>query len=245
MPVPVREILLRFVGERLERRDSAEQGRVAHPRGGDRGVRAEREVFRHPLGEPERGHELGERSQSVARFAAREDIVLERVHHLVREHVLEAAIVTGEVEEHPVAPGFGYAGRAFTQIARDVVLAEVGARREEHDRLLLAELMVEDTREARIRAFGHARGDDRGGSFFRIEVNEKVLRLEHLPFELVVLNLVLAEIILGVRRRARGGEEREAGDESQTPAPPSCHARAPWALSTGTSTASAHNRSSW
>ncbi len=29
--------------------------------------------------------------QAVAGLAAREDVVLERVHHLVREHVLEAA----------------------------------------------------------------------------------------------------------------------------------------------------------
>ena len=97
-------------------------------------------------------------------FAAREDVVLEGVHHLVREHVLEAAIVAGEVEQHAVTLRFGHAGGALAEIAGDVVLSEVRSRREQHDRLLLAELMVQNPRQPGVRALGHPRRDDRGAS---------------------------------------------------------------------------------
>ena len=92
------------------------------------------------------------------RLAAREDVVLELVHHLVREHVLEAAEVAGERQDHAVAQRLGDAAGAFAEIAGDVVLAEVGARGEEDDRLLLAELVAEDPRQPGVGALGHAGG---------------------------------------------------------------------------------------
>ena len=68
------------------------------------------------------------------------------MHHLVREHVLKALVVAGEVEEHAMAQGFGHAARAFTQVAGDIVLSEVVARLEQHDRLFLSELVIEYAR---------------------------------------------------------------------------------------------------
>ena len=177
-------------------------------------------------------------------FAAREDVVLKRVHHLVREHVLEALQVPGEVEEHAVTRRFGDAAGAFTEIAGDVVLPEVGARREEHDRLLLAKLMVEDPGQARVRPLRHARRVIRRGGFLGVVINDEVFGLELRPLEPVVLHLILTEIILGACRRASGHEKREARDESQTPAPQRRHAPIPAPRSSGTSSASAHRRSS-
>ena len=158
---------------------------------------------------------LRERLESVARFAAREDVVLERVHHLVREHVLEAAVVAGEVEQHAVARRFGDAARAFAEVAGDVVLAEVRARREEHDRLLLAELMVQHARQAGVRALRHARRVARRVPFLRVVVDQEMFGLENLPLEVVVLDLVLAEVVLRARRAADA--RRRAQRETRGP----------------------------
>ena len=91
MAVAIREVLVRIVGQ-LARSSGCLPFSAAsriHAVVIVR-VRAERQILRHSLGEPERRHELRERLKAVAGFAAREDVVLERVHHLVREHVLEA-----------------------------------------------------------------------------------------------------------------------------------------------------------
>ncbi len=156
LPVAIREVLVGVVAHLLDRRELAEQRRVAHPDVRDRAARPERQVLGHAFHEPGGRRHLGERLEPVARLAAREDVVLERVHHLVREHVLEAAVVAGEVHQHAMPRRFGDAARAFAEVARDVVLAEVRARREEHDRLLLAELMVQHAGEAGVRALRHA-----------------------------------------------------------------------------------------
>ena len=86
--------------------------------------------------------------------------------------------------------------------------------------------------------------DGSTGSFLGIVVNDEVLGLELRPLEAVVLDLILAEIVLGAQRRASGHQKREARDESQTPAPEWRHAPIPAPRSSGTSSASAHRRSS-
>src|SRR5438045_7569690 len=102
------------------------------------------------------------------------------------QHVLEAFVIAGEVEQHPVTHCLGYAARALTEISRDIVLSEIRSRREEHDRLLLAELVIEDDREARVGAFGHSRGIERRASFLRVVVNEEMLGLLDFPIQLGV-----------------------------------------------------------
>ena len=115
--------------------------------------------------------------------------------------MLKALVIAGEVEEHAVAKRLGDAAGALAKIARHVVLSEIVPRLEQHDRLLLAELMVENARQARIGTLGHSRRISRGLGFFRIVVNQEVLSLFHLPVKLIVLNLVLSEIALRLRRR--------------------------------------------
>ncbi len=63
---------------------------------------AGRQVFRHPFGEPERKVHLRKILKSSTRFAARKDVVLKFVHHLVRQDLFEAAIVPSERHEDSV-----------------------------------------------------------------------------------------------------------------------------------------------
>ena len=118
------------------------------------------------------------------------------------------------------------------------------ARREQHERLLLAELVVEQPGQARVRALRHARRVIRRGGFLGVVVDDEVFGLELRPLEAVVLDLILPEIVLGAQRRASGHQKREARDESQTPAPDRRHAPIPAPRSSGTSSASAQRRSS-
>ena len=150
MTEAVREKLVRLLRELFDGRDLSVERRVPHPRIGEREVRADRQIFGHSLREPERRKVLREILKPRARLAARENVELKCVHHLVREYVLEAAIVTGEVEQHPVTQRFRDASHALAQITGDVVLSEIGSRRKEHNRLLFAELVIEDARESRI-----------------------------------------------------------------------------------------------
>jgi hypothetical protein len=239
MPKTIWEVFVRLLRHLLDRRDAPLQGGVPHPRRRQRMQRSERQVLGHAFGEPERGHELRERLHAVARLSAREHVVLERVHHLVREHVLEAAVVTGEVEQHPVAQRLGHAAGAFSQVAGDVVLPEVTARRIQHDRLLLAELMAQDRREARVRSLRHSSGVIGGALFGRVVEDLEVLRIQVRPGEPVVLNLVLTEIALSGQRTAA----EDGRSECRQQPPRQAVALVPWSI--GMDSASAHSRSSW
>jgi hypothetical protein len=88
--------------------------------------------------------------------------------------------------------------RRWRDGSADVVLAEICAIGEEDQRLLLAELVVEHSRQSRVRALGHPGGGHRALFLFRIVVDKEVLGLEHAPLEMLVLNLVQPEILLCV-----------------------------------------------
>src|SRR5689334_1436509 len=62
--------------------------------------------------------------------------------------------------------------------------------------------MVQNLREARVGTLGHASCFDGTGALFRIVVNLPVLSLDDLPVEVLVLNLVLAEVLLRVEASA-------------------------------------------
>ncbi|MBK6489270.1 MAG: hypothetical protein IPF98_21005 [Gemmatimonadetes bacterium] len=190
------------------------------------------------------GLHLLERLQSAAGPSAREDVVLERVHEFVREHVLEAQKVAREGEQDAMAQRFGDAAGPLAEVTGDVVLPEVRARAEQDERLLLAELVVEHARQAAIRAFGHARGIDDDVLFFWIVVHQEVLGLEHAPVELVELHLVLAEVHLRLGPTHGEDGRDESGHDPPTHVRAPIHAEAPCCLS-GMTAASLHSRSSW
>ncbi len=160
--------------------------------------RSGRQILGLTFDEPERRVDLIQGLQVRAGLAAREDVVLEHVHHFVGEHVLETAEVAGEREDQPLTGCFGDTAGSFSGIAGDVVLSEVSAGREEDDRLLLAELVVEHARESRVRPLGHPGRGHRALFLFRIVVDEEVLGLEHAPVEVLVLHLIQTEILLCV-----------------------------------------------
>jgi hypothetical protein len=72
---------------------------------------------------------------------------------------------------------------------------EVRRRRVDDDGLSPAQRVLQESREPRVPAFGHAA--DLVGAFtlLRIEVNVAMLGLQHLEGELAVLHLVAAEVL--------------------------------------------------
>jgi hypothetical protein len=114
----VRVVPVGPLGHLLDARDRAVEGRVAHPGVRDRVVGPEREVLRHSLEQPERRVHLRQLLDVRAGLAAAEDVVLELVHHLVRQHVLEAAEVAGEREHVPLPRRVGDAARPLAEVAR-------------------------------------------------------------------------------------------------------------------------------
>ncbi len=129
----------------------------------------------------------------------------------MRQDLLEAAVVAGEWHDYPVAERVGYTARAFAQIAGDVVLREVHPRREQNDRLFLAELVLEHTRQPPIRSLGHPGGIVRRLLLDRVVVHEEMLGLDDLPVEGVVLNLILPEVCLRLQR----GSHHECGEDQR------------------------------
>src|SRR5438270_13644519 len=92
----------------------------------------------------------------------------------------------------------GYTADPFSKITGDVVLSEIGARREENDRLLFTELVSEYARQPGICTFSYSCSVNHCRVLFRVVVNEEVLGLEDAPLEMFVLDLVLSEILLGL-----------------------------------------------
>ncbi len=195
----------------LDRREVPVHRCVAHHRVQVRVIGADREVLRGPLHEPEWRLNLRQRLESRSRLAAGEQVVLEGVHELVHQHLLETRVVAGEGEQHAVAQRLRHTGGAFAQVPGHVVLAEITARREQDDRLLFAELVSEQPGQPAICPLGHARGITRRFLDLGIVVDHEVLGLDHVPFEAVVRDVILAEVL---RLRRGGGcecRQRQSG----------------------------------
>src|SRR5205814_3724307 len=166
-------------------------------------------------------------------------VELELVHHLVRQHVLEAAEIAGERHDHAVLEWLGDAARSFAEVARHVVLTELGTTGKEDHRLLLAELVVQHLREPRVRPLGHPGRVHRALAFFRIVMNEPVLGLYNSPIEVLVLHLVHPEVLLRVEASA----EEQSDENHENPS--RFHLLSYSCGSSATVSASLHNRSIW
>ena len=193
---PVREKAIRRHRHLLDGRDVAIDGSIAEPHVGEPVIGAQRQVLRHAFHEPERRVHRLQCLQVRTGTAAREHVILELVHHFVRQHMLEGAIVAGQRQHVALSLRVGDTTGTFAEVTENVVLRKVGAARENHDRLPLAELVAEDSREPRVRALGHARGVLDRGLLFLVIVHAEVLGLEHAPLESLVLGLVFPEVTL-------------------------------------------------
>ena len=204
-------------GVLLEVRDGrevvAEDG-VAHPHRRQRVLAADRVVLRHPF-----DHEEREANELLERAPALRDVVLELVDELVAQHVLRLRVGARHWEHDPLAKPLGHALRPLADVG-DVGLPEVRVIGVEDDRLALVELVVQHGREAGVPALGHARDVARSLLFLDVVVDVEVLGFEHLEVEVVVPDLVAAELGLGRHRRQEAdgdedgeSEKRESGHE--------------------------------
>ena len=62
-------------------------------------------VLRHALDEPERRIDVDDRLQPAPGPAPAPDVVLELVHHLVLQHVLQLLVGAGEGQDDPLLAG--------------------------------------------------------------------------------------------------------------------------------------------
>ena len=196
---------------------------VAHPHRRQRILAAEREVLGHTFDEPERQRVEAHQSAAGRAFG---DVVLEHVHELVAEHVIVVGVDAGERHDDARAVRLGDAARAFLELlADDVRLLEVRMVGVEDERLAV-ERVPEGVRVARVPALRHARrvvDDQRLG---RIEEVVEVIRLEDFPGEGLVLDLVAAEVLLGLGWSGRK-ERRERHDGRRPAHAKSGHVRSP------------------
>src|SRR5439155_22680176 len=100
--------------------------------------------------EPEWWVHVDERLHPRPDAPAAEDVVLELVHHLVTQHVLQLLVGAGEWQHHPVLEELGDAAQALTGGIDDVRLLEIGLRRVQDDRLASLEFVVQHTRQAGV-----------------------------------------------------------------------------------------------
>src|SRR5204862_1449999 len=103
--------------------------------------------------------------------------------------------------------------QSFARRVDHIGLLEVGLRCVQDDRLAALELVVEDPRQPRVCALGHARGVERAAPFVTVVIDVKVLGLDRLEVERPVLDLVLPEV-LG-RQGEREGEGRSAKERHE------------------------------
>ena len=190
LAVPVREEP-RVRVELVDGRELLPFRRVAQPHGRQRIVAAEREILGHAFNEPERKRvEALEATRSRFRYT-----VLKHVHQFVAKDVVVVRVDAGKRHHHTRPQTFGHATSAFRQfLTDDVRLLEVRLVGVEHDGLAV-ERVAEAVRMARIPALGHAPRivhDERLGG---IEIQVEVRRPHDAEVELLVLDLVAAEVL--------------------------------------------------
>src|SRR5882672_4368227 len=118
--------------------------------------------------------------------------------------------VARERKDDAALGGFGDAAGAFAEIAfDDVGLPEVRAARVKDERLTVAQLMVEQPGEARIPALSQARRHAGRVFLLGVVVDVEVIRFQDLEVELLVLNLVAAEVAALCRDHAGQRQSRE------------------------------------
>jgi hypothetical protein len=133
------------------------------------------------------------------------------VHELVAEDVVGVAQRFGERHDDPVLQALGEPARGLRQgRGRRVRLLEVGLVGVHDDRLAVFEIVLEHAAQARVPALGHPGGiGDQRVVFRLVRVEVEALGLQHVPVELLVLDLVAAEVLgLGGHGERREEERR-------------------------------------
>ena len=188
----------------------AEAG-VTHPHGRESVLAADGVVLGHALDHEQRqAHELREAPGPLR------EVVLELVDELVAEHVVGFGVGPGHRQHDALAGALRDALRALADVG-DVGLPEVRVVGVEDDRLALVELVLQDGREAVVPALGHPRHVARGLVHALVVVDVEVLGLEDPEVEVVVADLVAAEV-LGLGGGRQGGEQSDHQEGLEEPA---------------------------
>jgi hypothetical protein len=112
------------------------------------------------------------------------------------QHVPEFRIASGEWKEDAAFHELGDASCAFgDQGWRNVGLLEMamGCVKEERDRIV--DLVAEQLREFRICLLCQTGSVEGSGSLRSVVVDVEVVGVDYLPIEIVILDLVLAEVL--------------------------------------------------
>ena len=200
--------------ERLGARELAFERRIPKPHGRVGIHRSDGEILGHPFGEPQRRVRIDDALHAADAAAARPDIELELVHHLVHEDVLVLFVRADQREDVPVTEEVGEAAGAFVDfLSRRVRLLELGVRSVRDDRLALLELVGERPGKPRVGALRHPR--DVQGRFpgRRVVVHIEVLGLDDPEVEAAVLDPVAPEV-LGIDRGGEDGEQQSRSAEA-------------------------------
>ena len=138
------------------------------------------------------------------------------MYELVAEDVVVVGVDAGERHDDTGPIGLRDAAGPFLELlAHHVRLLEVGVVGVEDERLSIKRV-PEGVRVPRVPSLRHARRIVDDQRLRRIEEIVEVLRLEDLPREGLVLNLVAPEVLLGLRRNGRN--ERRQRHNGRYPA---------------------------
>ena len=191
--------------------------KVAHRRNvvGDRrvadghqieGIPVAGHVVREPLVDPQ--------GQAAAEQRAGNDVELEDVRQLVRDQAVERVGRLVDRQDHAVAVRLGEGEDAFGELARlDVLLLELALRLEQDEGNLEREVVLQVRADLLIGTLGIARDAFEMRLELRVVVDLEVVGRVDVPLEIVVADLVLAEI----RHVGSLGEcvGNEPGDQNQ------------------------------
>jgi hypothetical protein len=144
------------------------------------------------------------------------------VGELVADDVVEVTQGSADRKHDAAAERLGHAPGAFAQVVDDVGLTELGRGGVENQRLTAAQLVPHHGAEAGVPALGHPAGDVRRLALVRVEIHVEVVGLQHLEIEVLVLDLVAAEVLgLGRSREDQQGQTDERCQQSYHRAPDS------------------------
>ena len=159
-------------------------------------------VVRHAFEHPQR--------HVAADQAGRDDVELELVGELVDDQAIEQIGRLVDRHHDAIAARLGERADAFLRRAgNDVLLPELAGRREQDQRQLHRQVVFQLGADVLIRALGVARDALEMRLDLRVVIDLEVFGLVGVPVEVVVADLVLAEVRDVARLRVR--EARHAG----------------------------------
>ena len=175
---------------------------------GDGGVAHGHDVERAPVA----GHVVRHAFEHPQRHVAadqpgRDDVELELVRELMDDQAIEQIGRLVDRHDDAIAAGLGERADAFLRRAGlHVLLPELARRREQDQRQLHRQIVFELGADVLIRALGIARDAFEMRLDLRVVIDLEVFGLVGVPLEVVVADLVLAEVgdVAGLRQRKAG-----------------------------------------